>query len=61
MDKRMTAERICHALQMAISQRKRPQNVIVHSGRGSQYCSQAYCELLEKHRLIGSMSAKGNG
>lgn len=60
MDKRMTAELVCNALQMAIRQRKRPPNVIVHSDRGSQYCSQAYRDLLEKHRLIGSMSAKGN-
>ncbi len=42
-------------------QRKRPINVIVHSDRGSQYCCHLYRELLEKHQLIGSMSAKGNG
>lgn len=56
----MTAELVCNALQMAITQRKRLQNVMVHSDRGSQYCSQAYRELLKKHRLVGSMSAKGN-
>ena len=60
MAERMTTELACAALRMAIAQRKRPINVIVHSDRGSQYCSHAYRELLEKHQLIGSMSAKGN-
>ena len=60
MAERMTTELVCAALRMAIFQRKRPINVIVHSDRGSQYCSHLYRELLEKHQLIGSMSAKGN-
>ena len=60
MAERMTTELVCAALRMAIFQRKRPINVIVHSDRGSQYCSHIYRELLEKHQLIGSMSAKGN-
>ncbi len=45
---------------MAIFRRKRPKGVIVHSDRGSQYCSHAYRQLLEQHQLRGSMSAKGN-
>ena len=45
---------------MAIFKRKRPKGVIVHSNRGSQYCSHVYRQLLEKHQLMGSMSAKGN-
>jgi transposase InsO family protein len=60
MSERMTADLACNALQMAVFKRKRPKGVIVHSGRGSQYCSHAYRELLEKHPLQGSMSAKGN-
>ena len=60
MSERMTAELICDALQMAIFKRKRPKGVIVHSDLGSQYCSHAYRELLDKHPLQGSMSAKGN-
>lgn len=60
MSERMTADLVCDALQMAIFKRKRPKGVIVHSDRGSQYCSHAYRELLEKHQLQGSMSAKGN-
>jgi putative transposase len=60
MSERMTADLACEALRMAIFRRKRPKNVIVHSDRGSQYCSHAYRQLLQQHQLLGSMSAKGN-
>ncbi|EKA1091000.1 IS3 family transposase [Escherichia coli] len=56
---RMTAQLACDALQMALWRRKRPRNVIVHSDRGSQYCSADYQALLKRHNLRGSMSAKG--
>ncbi len=55
----MTAQLACDALQMALWWRKRPRNVIVHSDRGSQYCSADYQALLKRHNLRGSMSAKG--
>ena len=60
MSERMTTDLVCNALQMAVFKRKRPKDVIVHSDRGSQYCSHAYRELLQQHQLRGSMSAKGN-
>lgn len=60
MSERMTADLVCDALQMAVFKRKRPKEVIVHSDRGSQYCSHAYRSLLQQHQLRGSMSAKGN-
>lgn len=60
MSERMTADIVCDALQMAVFKRKRPKGVIVHSDRGSQYCSHAYRSLLQQHQLRGSMSAKGN-
>lgn len=60
MAERMTADLVCDALQMAVYKRKRPKGVIFHSDRGSQYCSHAYRQLLEKHQIRGSMSAKGN-
>lgn len=44
---------------MALWRRKRPENVIVHTDRGCQYCSVAYQALLQRHNLRGSMSAKG--
>jgi transposase InsO family protein len=45
---------------MAIQQRKPPKGVILHSDRGSQYCSDAYQALLSKHGFLCSMSGKGN-
>lgn len=59
MSERMTADLVCDALRMAIFRRKRPKGVIVHSDRGSQYCSHLYRQLLQQHELLGSMSAKG--
>jgi putative transposase len=60
MDKRMKAELVCDALQMALWRRRMPKGVIVHSDRGSQYCSKKHQALIDKHKLICSMSAKGN-
>ena len=60
MDQRMTADLVGDALQMALWKRKHPKGVIVHSDRGSQYCSHAYQQLIQQHQLHGSMSAKGN-
>ncbi len=59
MSSRMTAQLACDALQMALWKRKRPENVIVHTDRGGQYCSADYQFLLRQHNLQGSMSAKG--
>ena len=57
---RMKAGLVCDALQMALWRRRMPKGVIVHSDRGSQYCSKRYQALLSKHDLICSMSGKGN-
>ena len=38
---------------------KRPENVIVHTNRGGQYCSSDYQALLKQHNLRGSISTKG--
>ena len=59
MSERMTARLVCDALTMALFRRKKPKGVIVHTDRGSQYCSQDYQTLLRDHGLICSMSAKG--
>jgi len=60
VSERMTAELVCDALRMALWRRQQPQGVIVHSDRGSQYCSAAYQQLIVAHQLKCSMSAKGN-
>lgn len=60
MAERMTADLACNALQMALWRRRMPKKVIVHSDRGSQYCSTIYQAMMARHDLICSMSAKGN-
>ncbi|EDZ6091050.1 IS3 family transposase [Salmonella enterica] len=59
MSSRMTAQLACDTLQMALWRRKCPENVIVHTDRGGQYCSTDYQSLLKRHNLRGSMSARG--
>lgn len=60
MSRQMKKQLVCDALMMALFKRKFPKNVIVHSDRGSQYCSKKYRSILENNGLIGSMSRKGN-
>ena len=57
---RMTAALVCDDLLMALWRHRMPKGVIVHSDRGSQYCSAACQKLLRKHQLICSMSKKGD-
>ena len=42
INKRMPADLVCRALNMAIKNKGPSQGLIVHSDRGSQYCSHAY-------------------
>ena len=60
MNKRMTKQLVCDALIMALFKRKFPKNIIVHTDRGSQYCSNKYRTIIKNNKLIGSMSRKGN-
>lgn len=60
MSERMTSGLVCDALRMALFRRKRPTDVIMHTDRGSQYCSREHRDLLKTHGMIASMSAKGN-
>lgn len=60
MSDRMSATLTCDALRMALFRRHRPRGVIVHSDRGSQYCSREYRQLLKHSGLICSMSARGD-
>ena len=60
MSKNIDAQLVCDALMMALWRRKFPQDVIVHSDRGSQYASHAFRDLLKKYSLIQSMSRKGD-
>jgi len=60
MSERMTSKLVIDALQMAIWRRKMPRNVIIHSDRGSQYCSHEYQKILAENGFICSMSKKGD-
>jgi len=60
ISERMTSELVRNALTMALCRRNFPKNVIVHSDRGSQYCSRDYQGLLADNKLICSMSKRGD-
>ena len=60
MAQNMRAELVCSATQMAISQRHRPAELIVHSDRDSQHASETHRALHTCHGLLPSMSRKGN-
>ena len=57
---RMTADLVCSALNMAIKNKRPSKGLIVHSDRGSQYCSHAYHKIIKQQQFTGSMSGKGN-
>ncbi len=60
MDKNMSRFLAIEALSMALNLRKPSQGLIHHSDRGGQYASDDYRNLLEKHGIVCSMSARGN-
>lgn len=60
MDSRMKKELVMDAFHQAIGRRGHPKGVLIHSDRGSQYCSNEYQQLLRQHDFVCSMSRKGN-
>jgi putative transposase len=60
MSERMTSKLVIDALQMAIWRRKMPRGVVIHSDRGSQYCSHDYQKFLADNGFICSMSKRGD-
>ena len=60
MSDRMTKELPINALRSAWLHSGRPSGVLIHSDRGSQYCSNDYQALLKDFGFICSMSRKGN-
>ena len=60
MSNRITDELTQNALKQAILRRNPPEGLIHHSDRGSQYASGDYQELLKDHKMIPSMSRKGD-
>lgn len=60
MGARIDSRLVVDALEMAIDQRGPEPGLIVHSDRGSQYCSDHVQRLLARHRFTPSMSRKGD-
>lgn len=60
MSERMTRDLAIDALAIAIRQRKPKEGLIHHSDRGVQYASEDYQSLLTQHKMICSMSRKGD-
>lgn len=60
MDSRMTKQLVMDALQDAINHTDDIIGCILHSDCGSQYCSNAYQQMIERNHLVCSMSRKGN-
>lgn len=60
MGDRITKALVIAALRQARMRRGNPKGVLLHSDRGSQYCSTEYQRLLKEFGYICSMSRKGN-
>ena len=60
MSKHIDAQLVCDALMMALWRRKFPQDVIVHSDRGSQYVSIKYTERLAEAGIEPSVGSVGD-
>lgn len=59
IDSRMKSNLAVNALQNALKQRSYPESVVVHSDRGSQFCSRKYRRVLAIHWLKQSMGRVG--
>lgn len=60
LSRRIDAELVCSALEMALRRRCPQGDLVHHSDRGVQYASQALRDLLDREGLTMSMSRKGD-
>ena len=60
MSAAMTAQLVTDALVMAIWRRGKPDALVHHSDRGSQYSSEQFQRLMADHGVVCSMSRSGN-
>ena len=58
-DKR-NAQLVIDALQAALASRGHPKGLMFHSDQGSQYASRRFRRVLWRHRILQSMSRRGN-
>jgi putative transposase len=60
IDNHMRTDLVLSALRMAWFRRRPKPGVIIHSDRGSQYCSDDFVAALKSYGMIASMSRKGD-
>jgi len=60
MQPHMRTELVSDALRMAWFRRRPQAGLILHSDRGSQYCSRDFQDLLKGYGMRSSMSRRGN-
>src|ERR1700739_4942581 len=60
MQPHMSTELVSDALRMAWFRRRPEAGLIVHSDRGSRYCSHDFQDLLKGYGMRSSMSRRGN-
>ena len=60
MSERMTKNLVNQSLFRAVSSKRPSAGLVVHSDRGSQYCSREHRKLLTQFGIKASMSGKGN-
>lgn len=56
----LRTEGVAKAFSRAIKRKRPPTGLIVHSDRGVQFASAEFRDLLKEHKLLQSMSRKGN-
>jgi transposase InsO family protein len=61
MSEHLTSRLVVDAVEMAVSRRSPGEGLVAHSDRGSQYASDHYQRLLERHGITCSMSRRGDG
>ncbi|MCT4366024.1 MULTISPECIES: IS3 family transposase [unclassified Synechococcus] len=60
LDSRIDTALVIEALNRALGHRQvEPEKLLIHTDQGSQYRATDYRDLLEKHEIVCSMSAKG--
>ncbi len=60
MSNRINRKLVMDALRMGVWRRRPAPGLIFHSDRGSQYCSNDFQKMLKTHKMISSMSRKGD-
>jgi putative transposase len=60
MSERIDADLVCQALRMGLGHRRPDLGLLHHSDQGVQYTADSFVHLLESHRILASMSRRGD-